>query len=186
MEDNHIIELYFQRSEQAIAATAAKFGTFCYSIAYNILRDPMDSEETVSDTYLDVWNAIPPHRPVKFSAFLGKLTRRNALDRLDYRCAEKRGGGQVSLALEELAECLPSGSDPQTELELAELGRILNDFVRALPGTERRVFVCRYWYLASVREIADKFGFSQSKVKSILFRVRKKLRVHLEKEGIAV
>ena len=186
MEDERIIELYFQRSEQAIAATAAKFGNYCYAIANGILKDHQDSEETVSDTYMDTWNSIPPTRPVRLPAFLGKITRRNALDRWEFLHAEKRGGGEVPLALEELEDCIPAGRDPERELENQELGRIISGFLRSLPGTERQVFVRRYWYLDSVREIGEAFGFSQSKVKSMLFRTRNKLRVCLEKEGIAV
>ena len=186
MENEHIIELYFQRREQAIAATAAKFGHYCYSIAYRILADPLDSEETVSDTYLDTWNSIPPHRPNSLPAFLGRITRRNALDRWEFLHAEKRGGGEVPLALEELSGCIPGGQEPQRELELAELGKLLSSFVRQLPETERRVFVRRYWYLESVKKIGEAFGFSQSKVKSMLYRTRNKLRECLEKEGITV
>ena len=186
MEDSRIIELFFRRSEQAIAVTAAKFGGYCYSIAYNILHDRMDSEEAVSDTYLDAWNSMPPHRPDSLSAFLGRITRRNALDRWEYLHAEKRGRGEVPLVLEELQECLTGGTDPGRILEQQELGRLLNSFVRGLPAAERCVFVRRYWYLEPVKQIAARYGYSQSKVKSMLFRTRNRLRAYLEKEGISV
>ena len=186
MEDSRIIELFFRRSEQAIAATAAKFGSYCYSIAYNILHDRMDSEEAVSDTYLDAWNAMPPHRPDSLSAFLGRITRRNALDRWEYLHAEKRGRGEVPLVMEELQECLAGGTDPGLILEQQVLGGLLNGFVRGLPAAERCVFVRRYWHLEPVKEIAARYGYSQSKVKSMLFRMRSKLRTYLEKEGIRV
>lgn len=141
MEDSCIIELYFQRSEQAIAETAAKFGKYCYRIAYNILRECRDSEEAVSDTYLDAWNAIPPHRPNSLSAFLGRITRRNALDRWEYLHAEKRGGGEVLCILEELNDCVSMQGNPETEFEQQELGQTINSFLRQLPGPERNVFV---------------------------------------------
>lgn len=186
MDDSHIIDLFFRRSEEAIAATASKFGAYCYAIAYRILREQRDSEEAVSDTYLDAWNAMPPHRPASLQAFLGRITRRNALDRWDYLHAEKRGGGEVPLVLEELQGCLTGGTDPGLVLEQKELGSLLNSFVRSLPGEEQRVFVRRYWYLEPVKEIADRYGYSQSKVKSMLLRMRGKLRTYLEKEGIRV
>lgn len=186
MDDLRIIELYFQRDEEAIAATASKFGSFCYSIAYNILFDRLDAEEMVSDTYMDAWNTIPPHRPVRLSAFLGKLTRRNSLDRWEYNHAEKRGKGVMPQVLEELTDCIPGGMDPHQEMEQAELKKLLNSFVRGLPETEKGVFLCRYWRMDSVKQIAEQYGFSQSKVKSMLQRIRKKLRICLEKEGITV
>lgn len=186
LEDYQIVELYFQRSEEAIAATAAKFGGLCYSIAYSILNDRMDSEETVSDTYMDTWKAIPPHKPRSLSSFLGKITRRNALDRWEYHHAGKRGGGEVPLALEELAQCIPSETDPQKELEYGELSAFLNGFVKSLPEYERNVFILRYWKLESISRIAMQYGFTQSKVKSMLYRIRGKLRISLEREGLMV
>lgn len=186
MEDSRIIELYFQRSEEAISETAVKYGSYCFSIANNILVNREDAQETVNDTYLGAWRAIPPHKPVSLAAFLGKITRRIAINRYDAGRAAKRGGGEVPLALEELTACIPAGWGPEQELEAAELSRLLNRFVRELPEAERRVFVLRYWYLDSVSDVARQCGFSQSKVKTMLFRTRKKLRTVLEKEGIAV
>lgn len=186
MEDSQIVALYFQRREEAIAATASKYGGFCYTIAYHILNDRLDAEETVSDSYMDVWKAIPPHSPNSFSAFLGKITRRNALDRWEYNHAEKRGGGEPLLILEELKDCISGGTDPYKQLEQAELKQLLNSFVRSLPRTEKGIFLSRYWKMEPIKEIAAQFGFSQSKVKSMLLRTRKKLRVHLEREGISV
>lgn len=186
MEDSRIIALYFQRSEDAIAETAAKYGSYCYSIAYNILSSKGDAEETVNDTYMGAWKAIPPHDPKSLSAFLGKITRRIAINRWQAGRAAKRGGSEMTLALEELDGCIPSGQSPEQELEATELSRLLNRFVRGLPEPERRVFVLRYWYLNSIADVANLCGFSQSKVKSMLFRTRNKLRFLLEKEGIAV
>ena len=184
MEDNTIIELFFRRSEDAIAAAAAKFGNYCYGIAYHILRESRDAEEVVSDTYMDAWNAIPPHRPNSLSAFLGRITRRNALDRWEYLRARKRGGGEVALALEELDGCLSAGQDPQQVMELRELGESINCFLRQLPQQERRVFIRRYRYLDSIGEIGQRYGYSAGKVKSMLYRTRKKLATYLEREGI--
>ena len=185
MDDSEIIALYFQRKEQAIAATAAKYGRYCMHIADNILQDSRDAEETVSDAWMDAWNTIPPHRPNCLRAFLGTIVRRRALDRFASVSAQKRGGGQVELALEELSVCIPS-TTPEEALEAAELAETINRFLRALPAPERRIFVCRYWYLDSIKDISAQFGFSQSKVKSVLFRTRGKLRRFLEKEGVNV
>ena len=183
MDDSQIIELYFQRKEQAISQTAAKFGGYCMKIASNILRDRRDAEEAVSDAWMDAWARIPPTRPESLRAFLGTLTRRRALDRYDSISAQKRGGGQVELALEELAECA-SPQDVQAQAEASELAERIGAFLRTIPSTDRRVFVCRYWYLDPIEDIAKQFGFTKSKVKSMLHRTRKKLRTYLEKEGI--
>ena len=185
MEDSRILDLYWQRSQQAIAETAKKYGRYCFSIAFNILENGADAEETVNDTYLGAWNAIPPHRPANLSTFLGKIARRLALKRWEAARAAKRGGGETALVLEELAGCIPGKSLEETMNE-RELSRILQKFVRDLPRTERRVFVCRYWYLDPIANIAKEFGFSQSKVKSMLLRTRNKLKKELEKEGIAL
>ncbi len=186
MEDRQIVALYLQRDEQAIEETAAKYGNYCFSIAYNILENTQDAEEAVSDTYVGAWNAIPPHRPGNLGTFLGKITRRLSIKRWRANRTLKRGGGEMTLALEELAGCIPTEQNMERDMETAELGRILNSFVRNLPETERRVFVCRYWYLDPIESISRSFGFSQSKVKSMLSRTRKKLQTYLEKEGIEI
>lgn len=182
MEDAHIVELFWARSEDAISAAAAKYGSYCYSIAYGILSDKEDAAESVNDTYLDAWNTMPPHRPAVLSTFLGKLTRRISIDKWRGRTAGKRGGGEVVLALDELSECVPSENSVEDEVELAELGKVIDGFVMSLPPMERRVFICRYWYLDSVAAIAKQFGFSRSKVKMMLHRQRAKLRELLEQE----
>lgn len=184
MEDNQIIDLYFARSEAAIAQTAAKYGNYCYRIADNILSSREDAQECVNDTYLAAWNAMPPKRPGILSAFLGKITRNISLDRWKRRAARKRGGGEAALSLEELDECLTGGQSPEREVERRELLRAINRFLDALPETQRDIFVCRYWYLDSIEDIGTRFGYSQSKVTTILFRLRKKLAAHLEKEGL--
>lgn len=186
MEDSQIIDLYFQRSEEAISQTAQKYGNYCFSIARSILFSQEDSREAVNDTYLACWNAIPPHRPVSFPAFIGRITRRICVNRYLAARAAKRGGGEPELALEELADCIPAPRNVEQELDGKELSRILSRFVRELPEVERRVFVLRYWYVKPIGDIAKQFGFSQSKVKSMLLRTRRKLKAELEKEGIFV
>lgn len=184
MDDSEIIELYFQRSEEAVTQTASKYGKYCYQIAYHILSSREDSEESVNDTYLAAWNTMPPRRPNILSAFLGKLTRYISLDRWKKRSAQKRGSGQVALSLEELEECISGSDDPEKEVDRKELLRYLNRFLDALPETQRKVFVCRYWYLESIPEIAARFGFSESKVTAMLHRLREKLRARLQLEGL--
>ena len=182
MEDQGIIALFFERSEQAIEETDKKYGGYCYSIAYNILFNREDSEECVSDTYLAAWNTIPPRRPNFLNAFLAQMTRHISIDRWRKRSAKKRGGGEIFLALEELEDCVDSSST-ETEYEKKELSRVLNQFLSSLPETERNVFLCRYWYLDSIQTISEVSGFSQSKVTSMLQRLRGKLRKKLSEEG---
>ena len=182
MEDQAIIDLYLKRSEQAIVETDTKYGKYCYSIAYNILSNREDSEETVSDTYMTAWNTIPPRRPNFFNAFLGKVTRHISIDRWRKGSAKKRGGGEMVLALEELEDCTDVHST-ESDFDRRELVRVLNRFLGSLSETERNVFLCRYWYLDSIQAISEYSGFTQSKVTSMLHRTRGKLRRHLSEEG---
>ena len=186
MEDIQIVDLYFRRSEQALDETAHKYGKYLFSIAYNILCSNRDAEEAVNDTYLGAWHSIPPHRPNRLSTYLGKITRRISLEKWKMMRTQKRGGGEVPLALEELSECIPGNETPQQTIELKELTRSINTFLETLPETEQRIFVSRYWYLTPIKTIAKQFGFSESKVKSMLSRTRGKLKNHLKKEGIEV
>ena len=186
MEDKQIVALYFARDEQAVEHTAAKYGKYLYSIAYNILSSNRDSEEAVNDTYLGAWRSIPPHAPTKLNIYLGKITRRLALGRWKAACAQKRGGGEMALALDELGECFSVEDTPYRTIERMELSKVINAFLKALPEMEQRVFVCRYWYLYPVKTIAKEFGFSESKVKSMLMRTRSKLKMYLQKEEIFV
>ena len=170
MEDKQIVSLYWARDPQAIDRSQEKYGPYCLSIARNILRQEQDAEESVNDTWLGAWNAMPPHRI--------------SLKRWEAARAQKRFGDETALALEELSQCVDGSGDVQRELEATELAARINDFVLALPQAERRVFLCRYWYLDSVAEIAIRFGFSVSKVKSMLYRIRQQLRQTLEQEGL--
>ena len=183
MDDKNIVDLYFSRDEEAITQTDKKYGRYCYCIAYNILTNKEDAEESVSDTYMTAWRAIPPRRPSALSAFLGKITRHISIDRWRERVATKRGGGEVPLALEELKDCISGMQDVEMEYERKEVLKTYVKFLEALPTTERRVFLCRYWYVESIETIADKFGFSQSKVKTMLHRTRVNLRKQFAKEG---
>ena len=183
MEDIQIIDLYWARSEQAISETDAKYGRYCRSIAYNILKNNEDADECVNDTYMGAWNSMPPHRPNALQIFLGKITRRLSIDLWRHKNAEKRGGGQMEMCLDELADCVPSGSSPEAAAEFNELQRCYDSFVAELPQTERRVFVLRYWYMESIASVSAITGFSESKVRSMLYRTRIKLRKCLEKEG---
>lgn len=183
VEDSKIVDLYWERSEQAISETQNKYGHYCLSIARNILPTREDAQESVNDTYLAAWNAMPPNRPSVLSTFLGKLTRRISIDRWRILSADKRGGGNTALALEELAECIPGGSDPEAEVEAKELASTVGSFLDTLSSTERQIFLMRYFDLTNIQNISSKFNISPSKVKSMLFRIRNKLREHLEKEG---
>ena len=183
MEDNKIVDLYWARSEQAIRETQRKYGRYCFSIASNILPFREDAEESVNDTYLAAWNAMPPSRPGVLSTFLGKLTRRISIDRWRNLSAGKRGGGTVDLALDELAQCIPGGQDPSVELEARELARAVGRFLDTLPPIQRQVFLMRYFHLSKLQTIAEELHISPGKVKSMLHRTRTKLRAHLQKEG---
>lgn len=183
MKDERIVALYWDRQEQAIDETRTKYGTYCRSIAMNILSNEQDALECENDTYLAAWNAIPPHRPTRLSTFLGKLTRRISLDRLKIRLAQKRSGDLTSLAWDELSECIPDGHSLSEDLEAKELARQISNFLRTLPLLDRQVFLRRYWHCDSIAQIAALTRWSESKVKMNLHRNREKLREYLRKEG---
>lgn len=182
MLDLEIIELYWLRQERAIEETDRKYGPYCLRIASNILAAE-DARECVNDTYLAAWNAMPPQRPTKLSAFLAKLTRSLSLDRWRYLHAQKRGGGQVDIALTELSECICGAGDPEASIQARELAKAVSGFLRTLPGQQRRLFVMRYFYLQSLEEICEACAMPMGTAKSMLHRIRKKLHAHLRKEG---
>lgn len=184
MEDKAILDLYWRRSERALSETSAKYGAYCYTIAYNILSNRQDSEESVNDTYLAAWNTMPPKRPAVLSAYLGKLTRYISLDRWKQRSRLKRGGNAVDLCLEELENCVSGQESMEDALVKKEQLACINRFLDSLPEVERRVFLQRYWYFYSVEEIAGNFGFSGSKAASMLHRTRQKLNKQLTREGL--
>lgn len=186
MDDLNLIELYWQRSEDAVAETAAKYGSYCYRIAYNVLANNEDSEECVNDTFLKVWESIPPNRPNRFSVFIGKITRHLALNRYEYLTAAKRGGSQVPLALDELSDCIPDHKSPTQIVEDKELSFAINKFLRNLSSESRKIFLQRYWGLRSIKDISVMYGITESKVKMSLMRTRNKFKHFLEREGIEI
>lgn len=184
MEDSKIIALYWDRSEKAISETDQKYGRYCHYIANSILQNEEDAAECVNDTWLRAWNAIPPNRPENLRGFLGKITRNLALNRYEQRSAEKRGAGVLPQVLEELQGCIPSTDPREQVMDKIILEALLNRFLGGLKPDARRIFVRRYWYLSSVKEIAAEYGMTESKVTVTLCRTRQKLARLLEKEGI--
>lgn len=183
MDDSQIVALFWNRDESAIEHCERKYGSYCHSIAYRILGDHMDADECVNDTYQAAWDSIPPHKPAMLSTYLGKLTRRISLKVLRTKDTQKRGNGEVEISLDELSECISADHSVEGEMEFKELVSLLNAFLTALPADERRVFIRRYWHALPINEICEQFGFSKSKVESMLHRTRKKLRNLLKKEG---
>ena len=186
MDDNLIVGLFWQRDESAIAQTRSKYGNYCYSIAFRILGNREDAEECENDTYLAVWRDIPPAKPICFQGYLGAISRRIALDRWRRMHAKKRGCGEFALSFEELEGCVANGWDIREELAVEEIAKILSAFLRSLPEVECNVFLRRYWYSDSVKEIAKRFGFGESKVKMMLKRTREKLLIRLREEDVFV
>ena len=184
VDDKTIVALYWERSEAAIEQSAQKYGKYCYKIAKNILTLHEDVEECVNDTYLAAWNSIPPQRPEKLSAYLGRLTRNLSLNRYKSMNAERRGGGEFALSLDELDECTPDprafGDDPE------ELGRIISAYLYTQSKEMRQVFVRRYFHSESIIDIAERFEMTESKVKSILHRMRLGLKTYLSEHEIHI
>ncbi len=183
MDDAQIVRLYWDRDERAISATAEKYGNYCAAIARNILSSNEDAEECVNDTYLHAWNSMPPRRPNILSAFLGKLTRNLSLNRYHRNTANKRGGTEVPLVLEEIAELVSGAGSAEEEFDREELVGAIDDFLRGLPAQKRKIFVCRYWYFDSIPEIALRFGVTENNVSVTLNRLRAKLHKYLLERG---
>ncbi len=181
--DEGILDLYFERSEEAIELTMAKYGPLLRSLAWNVLRDQEDVEECVNDTYLAAWNSIPPERPQYFKAYLCRIARNASLDKLRAKKRGKRGGGQISLIFEEMEEVLASGSDPARALESAELGRLISSYLRRQPDRRRIIFLKRYYYASSLKEIAREEKTTEGAVKVLLYRMRGELKKELEEGG---
>lgn len=185
MEDKEIIDLYLARSERAITETAAKYGNLIKSIAYSILKNHADSEECENDTYYAAWNRIPPQIPACFHAFLGRIARNIALDRHDYYAAEKRSR-DMEVLLSELGEVRSGGESAESALDAKEVSECISAFLHTKERAKRVIFVRRYWYCDPVAKIAADYGFSESKVKSMLMRMRKELKIYLERNGLDV
>ena len=184
MEDRQIVELYLARDESALARTAEKYGPALRALAENLLEDPQTAEECENDVYLAAWNAIPPHRPRKLPAFLGKITRSIACDAVRSRTARKRGGGEYMAALEELGECVPPSPGADQAVLDRELEALVNRFLGGLPARECNVFLRRYWYGVPVKELAAERGEGANALSQRLLRLRKALRAFLESEGV--
>lgn len=183
MEDKDIVSLYLQRNKIAIKETASKYGNYCKAIAKNILSNNEDAEECVNDTYLNTWSAIPPHRPKMLSTFLGKIVRNLAFNRYKHNIADKRGGGEITAVLDELAGCVSGNEDTEQAYEYKELVGAINDFLSTLPAHKRNIFVCRYWYTDSISDIAARFDMTYSAVSMMLNRLRAKLHNYLIERG---
>ena len=184
MTDSQIIALFWDRNEDAIRETDAAYGRRLYAISNQILCQRQEAEESVSDTYMKAWETMPPQKPLYFFAYLAKICRNFSLARLQWNSAAKRSAEIVSLT-QEMAECIPDRR-MEHRLECEALGQLLNRFLESLSQDNRLIFLRRYWYADSIREIADRYGITESKVKTQLHRTRKKLQVFLEKEGIAI
>lgn len=184
MTDSQIIALFWDRNEDAIRETDAAYGRRLYAISNQILCQRQEAEESVSDTYMKAWETMPPQKPLYFFAYLAKICRNFSLARLQWNSAAKRSAEIVSLT-QEMAECIPDRRMEQ-QLEREALGQLLNRFLEGLSRDNRLIFLRRYWYADSVREIADRYGITESKVKTQLHRTRKTLQLFLEKEGIAL
>lgn len=183
MEDEKIIGLYWDRNEDAIVETSSKYGKLCFLIANNILANHEDSEECVNDTYLGLWNAIPKQRPSRFSVFVSRITRNLALKKFEYLSAAKRNPEAVC-SFEELGECVSGKEYVENELENRRIEQAIDTFLWQQGEEKRNIFIRRYWYFESIENICKRTGYSQSKIKSMLFNMRLKLRDYLESEGI--
>lgn len=183
MDDAAIIQLYWERNEQAIPATADKYGNYCTAIAKNILGNREDAEECVNDTYWAAWSSMPPHRPGSLAAFLGRITRNLALNRYRYNAADKRSGGQSAMVLDEIAEFISDADSVEREIDRRELGKAIDGFLDRLPKHKRTIFVCRYWYFDSIAEIAKRVGMTENQVSVTLHRLRRKLHNDLLERG---
>lgn len=183
MTDNEIVSLFWERNEGAISAVSEKYGKYCAKIARNILHNEQETEECVNDTYMRAWEKIPPEKPKMLSAFIAKLTRNMAIDKYRHEHAEKRGGGEIPLILEELGDCISDGISVEATAERREIISAINKFLGRLSSKNRIIFVSRYCYCESAREISLRFGISENSVCVSLSRTRKALREYLIKEG---
>lgn len=186
MRDDEIISLYFDRCEQAIQESMDAYGNYCSKIAHNILKNREDAEEAVADTWLRAWNTIPPTRPNSLRIFLGRITRNQSLSIWRRKTAESRGGTEIDLALDELAECIGQGAGPEELVQTQELSRCVSEFLHGESDNSRVIFLRRYYYLESSKEIALRLGTSEGNVRMILSRTRRRLKEYLKKEGYFV
>lgn len=183
MEDKKIVDLYWDRNEKAISCTEEKYGPYLFKIAYNILADQEDSKESVNDTYLKAWNSIPPARPNILSTYLGKITRNVSIDIFRMKHRQKRVQSEYALSLSELSDCISGGNQTEEIVDVHMLSEALNSYIRTLPVQVRNVFIGRYYFMDSLKDIGAYYGMSIPKVKSMLFRTRQGLKEYLREEG---
>lgn len=183
MDDSCIVKLYWNKDESAISESHKKYGSYCNTIAYNILNSFSDSEECVNDTWMRAWNTIPPEKPVRLAGFFGRITRNLAIDRYRRDRTQKYGSGQITVCLDEIGECIGEETPFDDRIVLKD---ILNEFLRGLPEKKKDIFLLRYWYMMPVRTVAKHMNMSEGAVKMVLHRVRDKLKEYLEKEGIGI
>lgn len=183
MTDDKIIQLFFQREEVAIEETQKKYGSYCFKIANNILNNREDSEECLNDTWLKAWESIPPTRPTYLNLFLAKITRNFAINTYRSKHTHKRGKGEMALVLDELEECITGETDVETLYIAEELQSSINKFVRGLSEKDGNVFIRRYFYADSIKDISNRYYISENNVRVMLSRTRNKLKLRLEKEG---
>lgn len=186
MKDEEIIKLYFARNESAIAETERKYDAYLLKVAYNILSDLEDSREKVNDTYFRTWNIIPPNKPLKFSAFLAKITRELSIDLYRKKHSRKRFSGEYELAYDEIGDFISDTKSPEKETEALILSEFINNFIINLSEQQRNIFVCRYFYFDSLSDIAQYYDITVPKVKTTLYRLRQSLKAYLEEEGFSI
>ena len=183
MDDRVIVQMYLDRDEDAILKTKEKYEAYCYAISNDILENYEDAQECVNDTYLRAWNSIPPQKPVRLSTYLGKIVRNLSFDRYKKNTATKRGGGQMKLILDELEDIVSENNTPVDEVERKELIRTINEYLTNVSKRKRQLFVCRYWYADSIRNIANRYNMTENYVSVILNRMRAELRTYLSERG---
>mgnify|MGYP003307173438 CR=1 FL=1 len=184
MQDFEIVELYWKRDERAIAETEKKYANYLSKIAYNVLSDHEDSKEMVNETYLRAWNSMPINRPNNLATYLGRITRQLSIDIYRMKNRDKRKNSEFTSSLDEIKEVLSTGNTTESQMDAIILARYIGEYLQKISAQNRVIFICRYYYLDSIKDIADYYGMSQSRVKSILHRTRRGLKSHLEKEGI--
>lgn len=184
MDDRRIVELFLERSEEAILETDIKYGRYCHKIAFNVLGNDEDSEECVNDAYMRAWGSIPPNEPDSMASYIGRITRNLALDKLRQKQSDKRGNGEVPVVLDELAECVSGHDELERRQDSAEIAAAIDSFLDELNSVERGVFLRRYWMMEPIADVANRYDISVSKTTTMLFRLRNRLKKHFMKEGI--
>ena len=184
MDDRRIVELFLERSEEAILETDIKYGRYCHKIAFNVLGNDEDSEECVNDAYMRAWGSIPPNEPDSMASYIGRITRNLALDKLRQKQSDTRGNGEVPVVLDELAECVSGHDELERRQDSAEIAAAIDSFLDELNSVERGVFLRRYWMMEPIADVANRYDISVSKTTTMLFRLRNRLKKHFMKEGI--